>query len=166
MAIQPTGDQNPQPRRRDDNTQGKIHAFLAGKPADEPSAEAAKPISWQGVANRSADMMNGASVVYAMTRMLIGPTSMPPRAPIDVVSAPTNNMELPTSLPKPGKKKKLSGGSVGGAATDGVSGEPPAPNGDDETFKIDKAQFEKWREGMLAMDAQRQQPHQHRRLGL
>lgn len=142
MAIQPTGN-----RGNANETGGR-------------------KISWRGIADGSANVMNGASMVYAMTRMLIGPPAIAPQAPADVFSAPANNTELPNSLPKPGKKKKLSGGAIGGGGADAVSGDPPPGKDDDQRFTVDKAQFDKWRAGMRDMDDQRQRPTRHRGLGL
>ena len=181
MAIQPTGDQNNQPRRRNPDVDGKIDAFLQGNPLpgakDKPTAKAGdqtlsqpplnqplkdgfeytdpssgdcvtlsnagktdlsqrsggmpeKPNAWRSFVKNSSRVMNGASAIYSMARVFIGPGAMPPTTPDVSFRAPHNPMDLPEKLPRPYRQGKPKGQKYADEVDPNVSKEPLGISGD------------------------------------
>ena len=204
MAIQPTGDQNNQPRRRNPDIEGKIDAFLQGNPPpgakDKPAAKAddqtlsqpplnqplkdgfeytdpssgdrvtlrsggksnlaqdaaeaaTKPNAWRSFVKNSSRVMNGASAVYSMARVFIGPGAMPPTTPDVSFRAPHNPMELPEKLPRPYRQGKPKGQKYADEVDPsvskeplGISGDPPPKKDGVEGFDlvVDEAKRDQW----------------------
>ena len=109
MSNQPFGNSESQERRPNEEMDGKINAFLNETSQAAPAAEAKKPDAWRSFVKGSTRVMNGASVVYTMARVFIGPTAMPPRMPGTSLQAPHFPTELPEKLPRPYRQGKPKG---------------------------------------------------------
>ncbi|MEO0392850.1 MAG: hypothetical protein AAF213_06350, partial [Pseudomonadota bacterium] len=139
---------------------GKIQAFKSGADAN-PTSATPQPNAWRSFVKNSSRVMNGASAVYSMARVFIGPTAMPPQSSGQSFHAPINPMELPEKLPRPYRQGKPKGQKYADevdptqsqSTAQPLSGDPPPPKADDEIqFVVDKEKFAAWREGQRAMD--------------